>query len=128
MRTSSLGLLKLTSFIRSLRFLPPLFAAGVILVILYASTGQASASGFADSAALLFPVYAWTSRQLLDTDPDEQEQLGAVALGGRAASVATGVATAALSCCFVLAVAIAWPLARGAFSPTPSAGEMALRR
>lgn len=37
--------------------------------------------GYGDSAALLFPVWAWAARGLLDTEPDGQRELSALAAG-----------------------------------------------
>lgn len=106
---------QLAAYARSRRAVPPLVATAVLLVVLHAGGAADPALGYATSAALLFPVFAWAARQLLDTEPDVQRQLSAVALGGPARSAGSALAAALLGTLPLTAVALAWPWAVGAF-------------
>ncbi|MEO5874613.1 MAG: hypothetical protein ABIS86_19715 [Streptosporangiaceae bacterium] len=87
----ALARFQLDGYLRSLRVLHPLIAVGLILVIfLFDGPGGPHAADLAvgsygDVAAFLFPVAAWAARGLLDTEPDVQRDLSALAVGGRAA-------------------------------------------
>jgi hypothetical protein len=87
----------LSGYVRSLRVLQPLLAvfllASVVLVNApagpdHATTVKLVIGGYGDVAAFLFPIWAWTARGVLDTEPDGQRELGALAVGRRTAVTA----------------------------------------
>lgn len=100
----------LAGYVRSLRALYPAIATFLLLAVVFtAPVGgrQGVLSAFADLAALMFPIWAWAARGLLDTEPDTQRQLTAVA-GGRLAIPAGLLACCAVNLCLAL-VALSVP-------------------
>ncbi|WP_141577525.1 hypothetical protein [Actinomadura sp. WMMA1423] len=76
---------QVAGYLRSLRVLQPLIvvALAVALILSQGPSGPDAPAlavrTFADVAALMFPVWAWAARALLDTQPDEQRSLTATA-------------------------------------------------
>lgn len=108
---------QVVAYVRSLRALYPLIVVALLGVVLLEQgpAGPArlrlATSGFTDTAAFLFPIGAWTTRALLDTEPDVQRHLSVLAVGGRtraalasllAGFTATLAVSAALVCLPVL--------------------------
>jgi hypothetical protein len=80
-------------YVRSLRVLQPLIVVALAVALILAEgpggpdAADLAVRTFGDVAALMFPVWAWAARALLDTQPDEQRALTAVA--ARRASMPT---------------------------------------
>jgi hypothetical protein len=83
----ALARFQVAGYLRSLRALQPLVVVLLLLslVILQGSADDAelAVGTLGDVAAFLFPVWAWTARALLDTQPDEQRCLSALAVRAR---------------------------------------------
>jgi hypothetical protein len=104
----------LTGYVRSLRALHPAIATFLLIAIVFTSPvggKQGVLSVFADLAALMFPIWAWAARGLLDTEPDTQRHLTAVA-GGRLAMPAGLLACCVANACLAV-VALALPIGLG---------------
>ena len=90
----------LTGYIRSVRALHPVLALALLLAIVFSSplggtpaqVRQGALNAVADLAVLVFPICAWAARGLLDTEPDAQRLVSAVAAGRRRAVVAGSAA------------------------------------
>ncbi|MFC5754101.1 hypothetical protein [Actinomadura rugatobispora] len=80
----ALARFQVAGYVRSLRVLQPLVVVLLLLslVILQGSADDAelAVGTLGDVAAFLFPVWAWTARALLNTQPDEQRCLSALAV------------------------------------------------
>jgi hypothetical protein len=85
---SALILMRLAGFTRGGRALPPLIAFLVVLGVIYGGGASPAAAAYGYSAAALFPVLAWQTKLLLDTEPDVQRRLARVAVGARREAVA----------------------------------------
>ncbi|MFD0904713.1 hypothetical protein [Actinomadura sediminis] len=85
------------AYVRSLRVLHPLIVVILVVALVLAQRpggpdAAALAVGtFGDVAAIMFPVWAWAARALLDTQPDEQRALTASAARRRWAPVWAGL-------------------------------------
>ncbi|WP_214105965.1 hypothetical protein [Acrocarpospora catenulata] len=111
---------RFAAFVRSHRVFQPVLGVFVVLGLLYASGVPLGneLSSYADSAAILVPVFAWAARGLLDNEPDEQRMIARAAVGrGEQA----GGLVAAFACNLLLAAfALVWPLLTG-FAALPGA-------
>ncbi|MGX6602866.1 hypothetical protein ACWKSP_12100 [Micromonosporaceae bacterium Da 78-11] len=106
---SALIRMRLSGFVRGGRALAPLIAVLVELAIIYGGGPAPAAEAYGYSAAALFPVLAWLTKLLLDTEPDGQRRLARLAVGARREAVAgvLSAAVLALGVC-VLAMAAPW--------------------
>ena len=95
-RVTALVLMRLAGFIRTGRFIPPLIAALVLLGILYGGGQAHIAEAYGVSALMMFPILAWQTKLLLDTEPDVQRRLALVALRSRWREAFGGMFAAAL--------------------------------
>ncbi|KAB2341855.1 hypothetical protein [Actinomadura rudentiformis] len=125
----ALARFQVSGYLRSLRILQPVIVIFLILALLLSqapANARLAAGAFGDVAAFMFPVWAWTARALLDTQPDEQRALSATAarhhltpafaglLAAYAVNLALGVA--------VIAVPTAQGLSAGLDAGAVSAG------
>jgi hypothetical protein len=106
---SALVRMRLSGFLRGGRALAPLIAVLVELGVIYGGGPSPAAVAYGYSAAALFPVLAWLTKLLLDTEPDGQRRLARLAIGPRREAAAGILAAAgcALAVC-VLAMAAPW--------------------
>ncbi|GAA0428638.1 hypothetical protein Acor_71160 [Acrocarpospora corrugata] len=114
---------RIAGYGRSHRAFQPLLLLLVVISLLYATAVPEGdeLTSYADSAAILIPVFAWAARGLLDTEPDEQRMIALTAVGR--AEIASGL-LAALVCNAILAlVAVVWPLVAG-FAVVPPGGTL----
>jgi hypothetical protein len=110
---------QLSAYARSVRALHPLLALGLLLAIVFSSpmggtpaqVRQGALSAVADLTALVFPICAWAARGLLDTEPDTQRHVTAVAAGRWRAVLGGSMAAYAFSLAMAL-VAPLYPLAQ----------------
>jgi hypothetical protein len=116
--------MRLTAFVRSGRALAPLIAGLVVLAVIYGGGQSQAAPAYGYSAVMLFPVIAWTSKLVLDAEPDVQRRLARLTVGpGREA--AAGLLAATVVGLVVCAVAMLTPVPFGAIRG-PQPGEPAL--
>ncbi|MCM4081902.1 hypothetical protein [Paractinoplanes hotanensis] len=108
MRTERLVRMRLAGFLRGGRILAPAIAVLVVLGVIYGGGASPAATAYGYSAAALFPVLAWQSKLLLDTEPDTQRRLARVAVGGRREALA-GLLAAGLLALLVCALAMGAP-------------------
>ncbi|MBL7257081.1 hypothetical protein [Paractinoplanes lichenicola] len=101
--------MRLAGFLRGGRILPPAIAVLIVLGVIYGGGASPASVAYGYSAAALFPVLAWQSKLLLDTEPDGQRRLARVAVGARTEAVAGLLAAAALALIVcVLAMGAPW--------------------
>jgi hypothetical protein len=117
--------MRLAGFLRGGRALPPLIAFLVVLAVIYGGGASPAAAAYGYSAAALFPVLAWQTKLLLDTEPDVQRRLARVAVGARREAVAGLLAAAilALAIC-VLAMGTPWLFAAIDTTKAPLSGTL----
>jgi hypothetical protein len=103
---------QLQGFFASSRALPPYVLALLALFVLHGTGSAPALDAYATSAVVLFPIYAWTARQLLETEPDEQRGLSTIAVGNRVQAQLSSVTAASIACLpIALAAMVApWPL------------------
>ncbi|WP_248960591.1 hypothetical protein [Sphaerisporangium perillae] len=114
---------KIAAYIRSHRVIHPFVGLLAIMIVLYSvrvAAGQ-ELSSYADSAALLVPVFGWAARGLLDTEPDVQRLLSVTAAGRPGREVAGGILASIAVNAGLAVLALAVPLAIG-FRATPGPG------
>ncbi|WP_433300606.1 hypothetical protein ACQP2F_03645 [Actinoplanes sp. CA-030573] len=118
--------MRLAGFVRGGRILAPLIAVLVELGIIYGGGASPAAVAYGYSAAALFPVLAWLTKLLLDTEPDTQRRLARLAVGP-AHEGAAGIAGALILSLLVCAAAMAAPwLFHGIDTTKALAGGVAL--
>src|SRR5438034_4857486 len=96
-RVTPLIKMRLLGYLRTGRFILPLIAALVVLGVSFGGGRSTPASAYGTSALLLFPILAWQTKLLLDTEPDGQRRLALTALGSRGREVTAGLLAAALA-------------------------------
>ena len=96
----SLVAMRIAGFVRGGRALAPLIAVLVELGIIYGGGASPAAVAYGYSAAALFPVLAWLTKLLLDTEPDVQRRLARLSAGP------AREATAGLLAALVLSLAV----------------------
>jgi hypothetical protein len=101
--------MRLAGFIRTGRFIPPLIAVLVLLGVLYGGGQAKMAEAYGVSALMMFPVLAWQTKLLLDTEPDVQRRMALVALRSRRREAVGGMSAAALVAVPVVLIAMALP-------------------
>ncbi len=89
--------MRLAGFLHGGRVLMPLIAVFVELGIIYGGGASPAAAAYGYSAAALFPVLAWQTKLLLDTEPDVQRRLARTAVGARREALAGLLAAASLA-------------------------------
>lgn len=117
----ALARFRIAAYARSHRAIQPLIGVFAVLAILYASGVPAGSemTSYADSAAILIPVFAWAARGLLDGEPDEQRMIALTARGR--SELLSGLAAAMTFNLVLAAIAVLWPLAAG-FAGFPGIG------
>ena len=106
---TALILMRLSGFIRTGRFIPPLIAALVLLGVLYGGGQAGIAEAYGVSALLMFPILAWQTKLLLDTEPDVQRKMALVALRSRVREAVGGMTAAAIVAVPVVLIAMVLP-------------------
>jgi hypothetical protein len=116
--------MRLTGFLVSGRVIAPAVAVLAVLAVLHGGGTSPAASAYGYSATVLFPILAWSSKLVLDTEPDVQRRLARISVGARAEGVA-GILAAVLSGLVVCVLAMIVPIAIGAISFSSLAGGLA---
>ncbi|MEV4345481.1 hypothetical protein AB0J83_13490 [Actinoplanes sp. NPDC049596] len=117
--------MRLAAFTRGGRALAPLIAVLVVLGVIYGGGASPAADAYGYSAAALFPVLAWQSKLVLDTEPDVQRRLARTAVGARR-EAAAGLLTALLPALAVCAAAMLAPWLFGGIETEGALGGSAL--
>ncbi|HEY6738671.1 MAG TPA: hypothetical protein VI076_07450 [Actinopolymorphaceae bacterium] len=112
-RVVALARMRCGAYARSQRAYPPAVAA--LVAVLMAHTGGPSRPDltFAFSAALLFGVFAWQTKLVLDAEPDTQRLLSRVAVGSGRREQVAGLLAAGVAAVPLVAVAVVMPLFAG---------------
>jgi hypothetical protein len=111
---SAVILMRLGALQRTGKALAPAIGALVVLSVLYGGGQARPAEAYGVSAVLLFAVFAWQTKILLDVEPDVQRRLTVVALRSRRKEVLAGLYAAALSTIPLILAALALPWIFGA--------------
>jgi hypothetical protein len=118
--------MRLSGYVRTGRFLPPLISCLVVLGTLYGGGAAQAGEAYGVSAIVLFPVLAWQTKLLLDAEPDVQRRLARVAVGGAGREIASGLVAALLVAVPVVAIALVLPWVVGGVRGPEHPGEMSL--
>jgi hypothetical protein len=104
--------MRLTGYVRGGRVLAPTLAALVVLGISYGGGAAQPGEAYGYSAAVLFPVLAWQTQVLLNTEPAVQGQLSLVAVRGLRREMTAGLLAALVAALgvVVLALIAPWPI------------------
>ncbi|MFD2080338.1 hypothetical protein SAMN05421678_11080 [Actinopolymorpha cephalotaxi] len=113
-RTLALTRMRLVSYVASQRAWPPWVAGLALVLAAHAGGRSAPNQAYAFSAALLFAVFGWQAKTVLDTEPDGQRLLSRAAVGSGAREVVAGLLAALAAAVPVVVVAVVVPYAVGA--------------
>ncbi|MEV6601281.1 hypothetical protein AB0M36_31155 [Actinoplanes sp. NPDC051346] len=115
--------MRLAGFLRGGRALAPLMVGLALLGILYGGGQSSAASAYGYSAAMLFPVFAWLTKVVLDTEPDVQRHLARVTVGP-VREAFSGALAATLAGLVICVAALVAPVPFGAIrGPDPGTAE-----
>ncbi len=118
--------MRLSGFLRGGRALAPLITVLAVLSVLYGGGAAPAASAYGYSAVCLFPILAWLTKLLLDTEPDAQRRLARLAVGP-AREAAAGLLAALVLAGVVCLFAMVAPLPFGGIRPpAPGSAEPSL--
>ena len=102
--------MRIAGFVRGGRALAPLIAVLVELGVIYGGGAGPASVAYGYSAAALFPVLAWLTKLLLDTEPDTQRRLARLGVGPTREAVAGLLAATVLALVVCAAAMVApWP-------------------
>lgn len=113
MRVVAAARFQLGGFVRSHRVVPPAIAILMALLLLHASRDQPPLSYYANAAGVLFPLLAWSTKALLDTEPEIQRELTALAVGGARRHAVSGLLASAAFVAGVSTVSLLVPIVFG---------------
>lgn len=101
------------AYAKSQRVIVPLIAALALVFFAHAggAAGPGQAYGFA--ALLLFGVFAWQTKLVLDGEPDEQRQLARLGVGSMPVEVLAGLAAAFVAALPVVVLSLVVPFLTG---------------
>jgi hypothetical protein len=94
--TALIGM-RLSAYVRTQVALAPLLVALAILGVFYGGGKAEPAEAYGMSAVVLFPIFAWQVKILLDVEPDVQRHIAITALGSRAREIGNGLLAGALT-------------------------------
>lgn len=114
--------MRVAGFVRGGRALAPLIAVLVELGVIYGGGASPAASAYGYSAVALFPVLAWLTKLLLDTEPDVQRRLARLTVGPRREATA-GVLAALILSLIVCVAAMVAPWAFGGIDTSVALGS-----
>ncbi|WP_020573522.1 hypothetical protein [Actinopolymorpha alba] len=113
-RTLALARMRLLAYVRSQRAWMPLLATLALILGAHAGGRAVPNQAYAFSATLLFAVFGWQTKLLLDTEPDEQRMLARLAVGSGRRELLAGLLAAGAATVPAILAAILIPLAIGA--------------
>jgi hypothetical protein len=114
--------MRIAGFVRGGRALAPLIAVLVVLGVIYGGGASPAAVAYGYSAAALFPVLAWLTKLLLDTEPDVQRRLARLAVGP-AREATAGILAALVLSLAVCVAAMAAPWMFGGIDTSQALGS-----
>lgn len=120
----ALTVFRVAAYVRSHRVYQALLLLLVLVAIVYGSRAPkgAETSVLTDAVVLAIPILAWSSRSLLDTEPDQQRALSEISVGGRLRELGAGLLAALVTSLVLVALTLGWGLVLGV-SATPAPGE-----
>ncbi|GIE79097.1 hypothetical protein Aph02nite_50470 [Actinoplanes philippinensis] len=118
--------MRLAGFVHGGRVTAPLITVLAVLFVLYSGGPSSAAAAYSYSAACLFPILAWLTKLVLDTEPDAQRRLARLAVGP-VREAAAGLLAATLLAVGVCALGMLapWPF-RAIRGPEPGSLEPSL--
>ncbi|MFA1549455.1 hypothetical protein [Actinomadura chokoriensis] len=122
---------QIAGYVRSLRALQPFIVVAlfVALILVQGPSGpdasDLAAMTFADVAAIMFPVWAWAARALLDTQPDEQRALTATAVRRPSGPIWAGLVAAYMVNLCLGFLALTIPLLQAVQAGSPGSAILA---
>jgi hypothetical protein len=118
--------MRLNGFVHGGRATAPLIAVLAVLFILYSGGPSSASAAYSYSAACLFPILAWLTKLVLDTEPDAQRRLARLAVGPVREATA-GLLAAVVLCAGVCVLGMLAPLPfRAVRGPEPGSLEPSL--
>ena len=122
----ALTVFRVAAYVRSHRVYQALLFMLALVAIAYGSRAPkgAETAVLTDAAVLMIPILAWSSRSLLDTEPDQQRAMSAISVGGRLRELGAGLLAAFGTTLALAALALGWGLAVGV-STIPASGGLA---
>jgi hypothetical protein len=96
--------------------LVPLLVALAILGVFYGGGQAEPAEAYGISAVVLFPIFAWQVKILLDVEPDVQRHIAITALGSRAREINNGLLAGALTTLVTVGLGMVLPWLLGGVS------------
>ncbi|MFC4065642.1 hypothetical protein [Actinoplanes subglobosus] len=118
--------MRLAGFARGGRATAPLITVLAVLFVLYGGGPSSASVAYGYSAVCLFPILAWLTKLVLDTEPDAQRRLARLAVGPVREATAGLLAAAALALgVCVLAMLAPLPF-RAITGPDPGSSEPSL--
>lgn len=90
-QTLALARVRRSAYVGTQRVYAPLLTALVLVMVARVSGSSEPDTAYAFSAALLFAVFAWQAKAVLDTESDEQRMLGRLAVGSVDREIAAGL-------------------------------------
>ncbi len=113
---SGLVAMRLSAYVRTQVSLAPLLVALAILGIFYGGGRAEPAEAYGMSAVILFPIFAWQVKVLLDVEPDVQRHIALTALGSRAREITAGLLAGAVTTLVTLGLGMVLPWILGGVS------------
>ncbi len=109
---SGLIRMRLSAYVRTQVALAPLLCTLAVLGVFYGGGQAEPAEAYGVSAVILFPIFAWQAKILLDVEPDGQRHIAITAMGSRGRELAAGLiaAFATTSVTLVLGMCLPWIL------------------
>ncbi|KJB88975.1 hypothetical protein AZ66_04365 [Paenibacillus sp. E194] len=100
----------LRNYSRSYRYIPPLFTFLISLGLFYTYTPNPIMGSFSFTTMLIYVFAAWFSYSFLKTEHSVQEELTILHVKSRALYLIGLICSVALLMCFIVVVAIAYPI------------------
>lgn len=113
-RVVALARMRAAAYVGSQRVWAPMLAALALDLAAHGGGTAPPGEAYAFSAALLFGVFGWQTKLVLDTEADEQRMLARVGVGSARREVAAGLLAAAAMAVPAILMAVLVPLALGA--------------
>jgi hypothetical protein len=118
--------MRLAGFLRGGRASAPLITVLAVLFVLYGGGPSPAAAAYGYSAVCLFPILAWLTKLVLDTEPDAQRRLARLAVGP-VREAAAGLLAATVLAIGVCVLAMLAPVPfRAVTGPEPGSPEPSL--
>ncbi|GIH08838.1 hypothetical protein Rhe02_69050 [Rhizocola hellebori] len=108
--------MRLSAYVRAQVALAPLLVALAILGIFYGGGQAEPAEAYGMSAVVLFPIFAWQVKILLDVEPDVQRHIAITAVGSRAREMGNGLLTGAVTTLVTVGLGMVLPWLLGGVS------------